>query len=202
MKATRSFVSIRNSYLGAMLDEQNLAAGLRSDKLLDIASAAEVVIYNNELVGTFSKEQWGVPHGLIFLRARRGMWGADSPYPDISLDPPRSSVRLGFAPEGFTAGPETFVNPAFWEVVRSYDIADPANPYSFKKYVAYNRFRWLDDDNVRRQSVFRDDGRLLGLPDLLLAILSGAVVKLLVRAPGSAVLIALASVAVSAGTTV
>jgi Putative Ig domain len=158
VKSTRTFVTIRNSYLGAMLDEQNLAVGLRSDKLLDIASAAEVVIYNNELVGTFSKERWGVAHGLIFLRARRGMWGADSPvYPDISLDPPRSSVRPGFAPEGFTAGPETFVNPAFWEVVRSYDIADPANPYSFKKYVAYNRFRWLDD-NGRRQSVFRDDG--------------------------------------------
>ena len=87
------------------------------------------------------------------------MWGADSPaYPDISFDPPRSSVRPGFAPEGFTAGPETFVNPEFWRVVRSYDIADPANPYTFKKYVAYNRFRWINDDSDRRQSVFRDDG--------------------------------------------
>ena len=53
--------------------------------------------------------------------------------------------RPGFAPPGFTAGPETFVNPEFWEAVRSYDIADPANPYSFKHYVAYNRFRWLDE---------------------------------------------------------
>ena len=86
------------------------------------------------------------------------MWGADSPaYPDISFDPPRSSVRPGFAPEGFTAGPETFVNPEFWRVVRSYDTADPANPYTFKKYVAYNRFRWINE-NDRRQSAFRDDG--------------------------------------------
>lgn len=158
IKSTRSFVSIRNSYLSAMLDEQNTSAGMHSDKIVDVASSAEVVIYNNELVGTFSKERWGVANGLIFLRARRGMWGADSPvYPDVSFDPPISTVRQGFAPEGFTAGPETFVNPAFWEVVRSYDIADPANPYSFKKYVAYNRFRWIDD-NGKRQSVFRDDG--------------------------------------------
>ena len=131
---------------------------MRSDKLIDVANVAEVVIYNNELVGAFSQERWGVSDGLVFLRARRGMWAGDSPvYPNLSRDPPSSSVRPGFAPPGFTAGPETFVNPAFWEAVRSYDIADPANPYSFKKYVAYNRFRWLDDAN-RRQAVFRDDG--------------------------------------------
>ena len=158
VKSTRSFVSIRNSYLSAMLDERNLAAGMRSDKVVDVASSGEIVIYNNDLVGTFSKERWGASNGLVFLRARRGMWGADSPvYPDVSLDPPRSSVLRGFAPEGFTAGPETFVNPEFWRVVRSYDIADPANPYSFKKYLAYNRFRWIND-NDRRQSAFRDDG--------------------------------------------
>jgi hypothetical protein len=158
VKSTRTFVSIRNSYLSAMLDEQNLSLGMRSDKLVDVASSAEIVIYNNELVGTFSNDSWGPSNGLVFLRARRGMWGADSPaYPDLSLDPPLSSVRPGFAPPGFTAGPETFVNPEFWSVVRSYDIADPANPYSFKKYLAYNRFRWLNDSD-RRQSVFRDDG--------------------------------------------
>jgi Putative Ig domain len=158
IKSTRSFVNIRNSHLSAMLDEQNPAAGMRSDKIIDVPSSSEVVIYNNTVVGTFSKARWGVAHGLIFLRARRGMWGADSPvYPDVSFDPPVSSLRHGFAPEGFTSGPETFVNPAFWSVVRSYDIADPANPYSFKKYIAYNRFRWIDEEN-KRQSVFRDDG--------------------------------------------
>ena len=158
VKSTRSFVSIRNSYLSGMLDEQNLAVGMRSDKVVDVVSAGEVVIYNNDLVGTMSKERWGPSNGLVFLRARRGMWGADSPaYPSISFDPPRSSVRPGFAPEGFTAGPETFLNPEFWRVVRSYDIADPANPYTFKHYLAYNRFRWINDDD-RRQSVFRDDG--------------------------------------------
>ena len=129
------------------------------DKIVDVASSSEVVIYNNDLVGAFSQDRWGVHNGLVFLRARRGMWGADSPaYPDISFDPPLSSVHPGFAPEGFTAGPETFVNPEFWNVVRSYDIEDHANAYSFKKYIAYNRFRWLSDDGSRRQSVFRDDG--------------------------------------------
>jgi hypothetical protein len=158
VKATRTFVTIRNSYLSGILDEQNLDAGMRSDKVVDVASSGEVVIYNNDLVGAFSNERWGPSNGLVFLRARRNMWGADSPaYPDISFDPPRSSVRPGFAPEGFTAGPETFVNPEFWRVVRSYDTADPANPYTFKKYVAYNRFRWISE-NDRRQSTFRDDG--------------------------------------------
>ena len=159
IKSTRSFVSIRNSYLSGLLDEQNPAVGMRSDKIVDVSSSSEVVIYNNDLVGAFSQDRWGVHDGLVFLRARRGMWGADSPaYPDISFDPPQSSVHPGFAPEGFTAGPETFVNPAFWSVVRSFDIADPANPYSFKKYLSYNRFRWLSGDGTRRQSAFRDDG--------------------------------------------
>ncbi|RPH59625.1 MAG: hypothetical protein EHM89_10360, partial [Acidobacteria bacterium] len=158
VKATRPFISIRNSYLSAVLDEGDLAAGMRADKLIDLANVAEVVIYNNELVGAYTPERWGVSDGLIFLRAHRGMWAGDSPvYPDVSWDPPTSSIRPGFAPPGFTAGPETFVNPAFWEAVRSYDVADPANPYSFKKYVAYNRFRWLAE-NDRRQAVFRDDG--------------------------------------------
>jgi hypothetical protein len=71
VKSTRSFVSIRNSYLSAMLDERNPAAGLRSDKIVDVASSGEVVIYNNELVGTFSKERRGVANGLVFLRAPR-----------------------------------------------------------------------------------------------------------------------------------
>jgi hypothetical protein len=158
IKSTRSFVSIRNSYLSAVLDERDPTVGRRSDKIIDVASSSDIVIYNNSLVGAFSQSHWGVSDGLIFLRARRAMWGADSPvYPDVSFDPPVSSLRPGFAPVGFTSGPETFVDPAFWSVVRGYDIADPTNPYSFKKYVAYNRFRWIDED-TRRQSVFRDDG--------------------------------------------
>ena len=159
VKATRPFITIRNSYLSTVLDEGDLTAGMRADKLVDVANVAEVVIYNNELVGAYSRERWGTVHGLVFLRSRRGMWASDSPvYPDVSSDPPRSSISRGFAPPGFTAGPETFVNPAFWEAVHSYDIADPANPYTFKKYIAYNRFRWLNESNDRRQTVFRDDG--------------------------------------------
>ncbi len=158
IKSTRTFVKIRNSYLSAVLDEHNLALGTRAAKVLDLASASEIVVYNNELVGAYSQDRGGPTDGLIFLRARRGMWGADSPaYPDVSWSPPVSSLRPGFAPEGFTAGPETFVNPRFWEAVRSFDIGDPANPYSFQKYVSYNRFRWIDEAN-RRQSAFRDDG--------------------------------------------
>jgi len=159
IKVTRPFVSIRNSYLSAVLDERNLALGMRADKTVDIASATEsVIIYNNDMVGAFTNARWGTSNGLVFFHARRPFWGSDSPaYPDVSWDPPVSSVQPGFAPLGFTSGPETYVNPAFWDTVRSHDIVDPGNPYSYKKYVAYNRFRWLDE-NGRRQSVFRDDG--------------------------------------------
>ncbi len=104
VKSTRPFVSIRNSYLSAVLDEDNLAAGMRADKLIDVASVADIVIYNNELVGAFSQERWGVSNGLVFLRARHAMWAGDSPvYPDISHEPPTSSLPPGFAPPGFTA---------------------------------------------------------------------------------------------------
>ena len=158
IKSTRTFISIRNSYLSAILDERDPGVGMRSDKLVDLTSSSEIVMYNNDLVGAFSKDRWGVANGLVFLRARRNMWGADSPvYPDVSWDPPQTSLRAGFAPEGFTSGPETFVNAGFWDVVASYDIADPANPYSFKKYFAYNRFRWIDEES-KRQPAFRDDG--------------------------------------------
>jgi hypothetical protein len=158
VKSTRSFVTIRNSYLSGLLDEQNLDAGMRSDKVVDVASSGR---------GRHLQQRPGrrVFQGTVGAFQRPGISACQardvgrrfSCLPDISFDPPQSSVRPGFAPEGFTAGPETFVNPEFWRVVRSYDTADPANPYTFKKYIAYNRFRWINE-NDRRQSVFRDDG--------------------------------------------
>jgi hypothetical protein len=77
----------------------------------------------------------------------------------VSLDPPQTSLANGgyLAPEGFTAGPETFVNEAFWNTVRGYDLGDPRNPYTFKKYIAFNLFRWIEEGSGRR-SVLVDDG--------------------------------------------
>ena len=41
--------------------------------------------------------------------------------------------------------------------MRSYDLGDPQNPYTFKKYIAFNLFRWIDEGSGRR-SVLVDDG--------------------------------------------
>jgi hypothetical protein len=160
VKSTKYFNSVRNSRLSALLDESRPAVGKRADKLLDIATAGEIVLYNNELVGAYTAGSKGTQHGLITLRARRTWWGADSPaYPDVSLSPPTTSVAEGgyLAPAGFTAGPETFMSEAFWTTVRSYDLGDPNNPYSFKKFISHNTFRWIDE-GMGRRSALVDDG--------------------------------------------
>jgi len=160
IKSTKFYNFVRNSRLSALEDPAHPDVGYRADKLIDIASAGETVIYNNEFIGAFTPTAKGTQHGLISLRARRGWWGADSPaYPDRSLDPPLTSLAEGgyLAPEGFTAGPETFVNESFWSTVRSFDLGDPQNPYTFKKYIAFNSFRWVEEGYGRR-SVLVDDG--------------------------------------------
>jgi hypothetical protein len=94
------------------------------------------------------------------LRARRSWWGSDTPaYPDVSYTPPVTSVADGgyLAPEGFTAGPETFVNSAFWNAVSATNLEDPRNPYTFKKFIAFNSFRWIDEGDGRRAAI-SDDG--------------------------------------------
>ena len=160
IKSTRFHNVIRNSYLSALQDPARPEVGLRGDKMIDIVSVGETVIYNNELIGAWNDTQSGVNSALVHFRARRDWWSSDSPaYPDVSYSPARTSLVNGgyLAPPGFSAGPETFVNPAFWEKVRSYDLSDPKNPYSFKKYIAYNTFRWLDE-GFKRGSPIRDDG--------------------------------------------
>jgi hypothetical protein len=160
IKSTKFFNRIRNSRLSALVDPSRPSVGYRADKLIDIASAGDVVIYNNEFIGAFTATAKGTQHGLISLRARRSWWGADSPaYPNVSLDPPTTTLAGGgyLAPEGFTAGPETFVDESFWATVRSYDLGDPHNPYTFKKYIAFNLFRWIEEGSGRR-SVLVDDG--------------------------------------------
>ena len=159
VKSTRYHNIIRNSLVSSVLDPQNPTVGLRSDKLVDFASAGEAVVYNNEFIGARSLDKGGVT-ALVHFRARRDWWGADSPaYPDVSWEPAvTSNVGGGYlAPQGFSAGPETFVSAAFWDKVRSHDLKDPANPFTFKKYVAYNTFRWIDEGD-RRAPAIREDG--------------------------------------------
>jgi hypothetical protein len=160
IKSTQFNNVIRNSYISTLLDPSRPDLGLRAAKLIDIASAGETVLFNNEFIGARTDARGGVASALVFMRARRSLWGSDSPaYPDLSWENVQTSVNGGgyLAPEGFTAGPETFVNRAFWDVVRSYNLGDPANPYSFKKFISYNTFRWLDEGE-RHSGAYRDDG--------------------------------------------
>jgi hypothetical protein len=160
VKSTKYYNVVRNSRLSALVDPDRPEIGYRADKLLDIASASETIIYNNELIGAFNQKAKGTQNGLIALRARRTWWGSDTPaYPDVSYDPPRTSIAGGgyLAPKGFTAGPETFVDEAFWSAVASFKASDPQNPYTFKKYIAFNTFRWIDESAGRRPAIV-DDG--------------------------------------------
>jgi hypothetical protein len=78
VKSTRYHNIIRNSLVSSVLDPQNPTVGLRSDKLVDFASAGEAVVYNNEFIGARSLDKGGVT-ALVHFRARRDWWGADSP---------------------------------------------------------------------------------------------------------------------------
>jgi hypothetical protein len=160
VKSTKYYNVVRNSRLSAVVDPAHPELGSRADKILDIASAGETVIYNNELIGAYTPTRHGPQYGLVMLRARRTWWGSDTPaYPNVSYDPPITSVAGGgyLAPQGFTAGPETFVNPAFWDAVGRTDLKDPHNPYTFKKYIAFNSFRWIEEGSGRRSAI-GDDG--------------------------------------------
>lgn len=159
LKSTRYHNILRNSLISSVLDPENPTIGLRSDKLVDFVSAGEAIVYNNEFIGARSLAKGGLT-AFVHFRARRNWWGADSPaYPDVSWDPPvTSNVDGGYlAPKGFSAGPETYVSQAFWNTVRSYDLKDASNPYTFKKFVAYNTFRWIDEGD-RRAPAIREDG--------------------------------------------
>ena len=101
----------------------------------------------------------GVLSAAIYLRLRKpGLKGSDIPaYPDLSWDPPRSSQTTMSAPgEGWSAGPETYVNDDFWKAVRKRPATDPANPLTFKHFVGFNRFEQLPGS--RPITVLRDDG--------------------------------------------
>ena len=158
VKSTRSFVTIRNSCLSGLLDEQNLDAGMRSDKVVDMASSGESSSTTTTWSARLPRNGGGPSNGLVFLRARRGMWGADSPAcPDVSFDPPRSSVRPDSRRRD---SPPDLRHSSIRSSGGSFGRTTPPIrriPYTFKKYIAYNRFRWIRE---RPTSVpaFRDDG--------------------------------------------
>lgn len=152
---------IRNSLISAVYDRSDVSVGNKASLLLDAAGCAEITVYNNHFVMYGAKvgtQYQGLQDvGALFWRNRQSFYGSDCPdYPNLSWDPPLSSPGGESAPLGFTKGPETFVNPAFWAAVKAKPITDPTNPYSFKKYVSFNKFEVLPSSNPK--SILRDDG--------------------------------------------
>ena len=103
LKSTKYYNTVRNSRLSALVDPAQPAMGLRADKLIDIASAGETVIYNNELIGAFTQATKGTQSGLDQpARASRLVGLGHARLPRRELDPPTTSITGGgyLAPEG------------------------------------------------------------------------------------------------------
>lgn len=157
VKSTRSQVFIRNSYLSAVQDENNLEKGYRAAVCIDIPACTPIgghVIYNNELVGAGSEARGGIKPAMLYLRSRRDWYASDDPhYPDKNFD----SGEAWHPPYNRPAS--LFVDPSFWAGVMSIPRDAHEHPETFKHFVAFNKFRWIDEGGEYQQtSAYRNEG--------------------------------------------
>lgn len=156
IKSTRSHVSVRNCYLSAVQDEDDLTKGLRSAVLIDIPACAPNrphIIYNNELVGAGNEAQKGIKPAMVYIRSRRDWNAADDPhYPDRTYDPPTMWSA------GYNRGPDQFVSPQFWANVTRLELTDPQNAETFKHFLSFNKYRWIEEDGYKQTSAYRNEG--------------------------------------------
>lgn len=131
---------------------------------IDVPGFSAVVVYANAF------ELWrgptlGVPSGrsgilpgALYIRQRKETLGSDIPnYPDVSWSPPVSSQATKVTPcYAWPGTAATYVADAFWQAVRSKPLDDPANPCTFKHYIAFNHFRTLPGSLP--VTTLRDDG--------------------------------------------
>jgi hypothetical protein len=168
IKTTVRRQTIRNSLL-SYRPQGTEDAPKWSDKLLDIVAASDSTIYNNRFVGAYvystnSAGRRGIPTdvGLIFLRNRADHLGCDEPaYPDVAWPDQSSMYGNGYAaPAGWTGGPDTYTNPAFWQAVSALPVDDPANPLTFKTFIGFNSFVWEIPPGARAEpsKIVRNDG--------------------------------------------
>ena len=153
IKTTCNTVEIRRNTFET---RSRLDSTLAAHTMIDVAGCADVIVWDNDFLLTDGL--YGAP---IFWRLRLPMFGSDRPaYPTISWNPPEAgsgTLEACSSPGGgWGSGPEVFVDDDFWKAVRSFDRADPANPYTFKKWVGNNRFT-IPAGNKARAAI-RDDG--------------------------------------------
>jgi hypothetical protein len=93
---------------------------------------------------------------------RSGPQGGTPAYPNLGYALP----ELG----GWPNTPNTQMDPDFWTEVRTWNnaasvdaaLADPTNPFTFKRYISHCRFYWFNEGGNARQPWFRDDGMVSG----------------------------------------
>jgi hypothetical protein len=64
----------------------------------------------------------------------------------------------------------TYMDPDFWDEIRAWGgatdvdaaLADPTNPYTYKRYVSHCRFTWLQQGTENRKPWIKDDGWTAG----------------------------------------
>ena len=165
IKTTMQNVAVRHSLLSVSEKPGDVTGGALMHTPIDVPAVSNLVVYANRFLlyrAPTSKNKpgrQGVLSAAIYLRLRKpGLKGSDIPaYPDLSWDPPRSSQTTMSAPgEGWSAGPETYVNDDFWKAVRKRPVTDPANPLTFKHFIGFNRFEQLPGSLPI--TALRDDG--------------------------------------------
>jgi hypothetical protein len=163
-KSTMRHHTIAHCWFSTVRDPTNPTLGKRASKLIDIASAAEVCIFNNDFFQLRDRASGGLggtPDGAIFFRRREtDIHGCDEPPScDKSYKDRVTTVKPyhGKAVGSFPNTAQTYGSVSFWAAVNAKPISDETNPHTFKKYVAWNRFEWVAESTHRRPP-FRDDG--------------------------------------------
>ena len=165
IKTTMQNVAIRHSLFSVSDKPGDPSIGLLMHVPIEVPAPSRLVVYGNEFLlyrastvtNPVSRE--GILPGAIFLRQRQpGMLGSDIPaYPDLSWQPPLTSQTTMSSPgEGWSAGPQTYVNDTFWASVRAKPVTDRTNMLTFQHFVGFNVFRQLPGSLP--VTVLRDDG--------------------------------------------
>jgi hypothetical protein len=163
-KSTMRHHTLAHCWFSTVRDPAQPALGKRASKLIDIISASETIVFNCDFTLLRDRASGGLggsPDGAIYFRRREtSIHGCDEPpSSDKSYQPPSTSILPydGHAMGSWPNSVETYSDPAFWTAVRQLPITDERNEYTFKHYVAWCTFTWIEETTHRRPP-FRDDG--------------------------------------------
>jgi hypothetical protein len=164
VKATMQDVQIRHSLFSVSEVPGDVSKGLLMHTPVDVPAVCDLIVYGNEFqlwrgpTAAVPDGRSGILGAAIYLRLRREMTGSDRPaYPTESWTPPTTGQTTMSSPGGgFGAGPEVFSSDDFWRAVRARPITEPDHEFSFKHYIAFNRFVMLPGSLP--VAALRDDG--------------------------------------------